>query len=389
MTEDHVYELMAGALNDELNAAEEERLRRWLAAAGEHASLFDRLREIHLRARAARPSLEPDVERALRAVKRGKRRPRWGGFSRYAALLLLALGAGWWFHVARRGDPPVAPRSFETVAVPGHTRALLKRGDGDEMALGELPADTLLACREGVTIATDKDHLLTYSAVTPAGGAGEVKVDELIVPRGGEFQLVLPDGTAVTLNATSRLLFPPRFTGGERRVQLAGEACFDVARDPARPFIVETPGMEVKALGTRFNVVAYPDSEEQHATLVEGKVEVRSPGRAPVALLPGEQLYRSGETWEKRTVDVNLYLSWMKGKFMFRDAGLEEIARQLSRWYDVEIFFADEALKKIRFTGGIVRYDPVEFLIRMIESTSEARFRVEGKSLIIEKNRGK
>ncbi|MDR1415751.1 MAG: DUF4974 domain-containing protein, partial [Odoribacteraceae bacterium] len=192
-----------------------------------------------------------------------------------------------------------------------------------------------------------------------------------------------PDGTSVTLNAASRLVFPRRFAAGERRVRLEGEAFFDVSPDASRPFIVEAEGLVVRVSGTRFNVSAYPGNAVRHATLVEGRVEVSGDGFSPVGLLPGEQLYRSGEAWEKREVDANLFISWLKGKFLFRDTELEEIARQLSRWYDVDVAFEDEGLKRIRFTGGVVRYDPLEELIRAIEATSNARFRVEGERLMI------
>ncbi|MDR1273953.1 MAG: DUF4974 domain-containing protein [Odoribacteraceae bacterium] len=389
MFEDDIYELIAGALNGELNDEEQRALQQWLDAAGENQRLFDRTREIHFQARALYPAAGPDVEQALLAVKRGRRRqPAWRPLvpCAAAAVLLLLAGGGWWYHASRQAGEAVAPRSFESVAAPGYARALLRQEEGGEFALGELRGDTLLSSLDGVTVAANEHHVLTYSVADDAPEAEEARIDELIVPRGGEFRLTLPDGTSVTLNASSRLSFPRRFAGDERRVRLEGEAFFDVTRDTARPFIVETGRAEVKVLGTRFNVAAYPDNAAGHATLVEGRVEVRVPGQPVIELLPGEQAYRSGGAWEKRPVDAGQYTSWMKGKFLFKDTELEEIARQLSRWYDVDISFADERLKAIRFTGGIVRYSPVEELIRLIEATSEARFRVEGKRLVIDRN---
>jgi ferric-dicitrate binding protein FerR (iron transport regulator) len=387
MMEDHIDELIAGALNGELNDEEQRALRQWLDAAGENRRLFDRARDLHLRARALYPASEPDVERALLAVKRRRHHRAWRPLARgAAAVLLLLAGGGWWYHATRQAGDAVATRSFESVAVPGHARALLRQEGGGEHALGEPRGDTLLSTLDGVTVAASEDHLLTYSDTGVAPGTGEARIDELIVPRGGEFRLVLPDGTGVTLNASSRLAFPRRFAGNERRVRLEGEAFFDVTRDTARPFIVETALAEVKVLGTRFNVAAYPDNATRHVTLLEGRVETRVPGQPSIGLLPGEQAYHSGGTWEKRAVDAGQYTSWMKGKFLFKDTELEEIARQLSRWYDVDITFSDERLKAIRFTGGIVRYNPVEELIRLIEATSEARFRVEGKRLVIDRN---
>jgi ferric-dicitrate binding protein FerR (iron transport regulator) len=384
MNEYREYELMAGMLNGELNKDEQEELQQWLEESREHREIFANMQEIHAVAKETRPAFSTDVERALRAAKRGKRierTRRWKVLSRYAAVALLALGAGWWVYPGeeKRGDDD---RSFEVVAVPGRARAILRQGDGTGVTLDDLSRDTLLSSRGGVTVAV-KEGGLVYS--TSAVESADAEMNEVIVPRGGEFQLVLPDGTVARLNAETRVLFPRRFAADERRVLLSGEAYFEVTRDEARPFIVEAPGMEVRVLGTRFNVSAYPLDEARHATLAGGRVEVSVPGQSPVTLLPGEQLYLRGGQVEKREVNAETYLSWMNGHFVFRDAGLDEIARQLSRWYDAEIVFADETLKEIRFTGGIVRSDPVETLIRAIEATSQARFRVEGKQLVIYK----
>ena len=179
------------------------------------------------------------------------------------------------------------------------------------------------------------------------------------------------------------MTFPPYFTGAERRVTLSGEAFFDVAHDDKKPFIVETARMDVKVLGTRFNVNAYEDNEVVSATLVNGSVEVFSGEQQTIRLAPGEQAYGKESELEKREVNVRLYTSWIDGKFMFNNTELEEIAKQISRWYDVQIFFSNENVKKVRFTGAIMKFKPLEDLIRMIEKTSQVRFSVKNKTIVI------
>jgi ferric-dicitrate binding protein FerR (iron transport regulator) len=381
--EEYIYGLIAGALNGELDEGERQSLQQWLDADEEHQRLFARMQSIHARARALYPARATDVERALREVKRERRARVRTRIAWYAAAVVLVSGAGWWF-ANHRAAERVDPRAFEQVSAPGRPRAVLRQEGEREIALGETLGDTLLSSLGGVTVSAGEERSLTYSIHAGVTPDDTPRVDELIVPRGGEFRLELSDGSIVTLNAESRLVFPRRFTGDERRVRLEGEAFFEVTGDASRPFVVETGEMEVRVLGTSFNVSAYPDEATRHATLVAGSVEVHVPGQSPIALSPGEQARGREGAWEKRAVDVQRYISWMTGKFSFKDTGLEEIARQLSRWYDVEIHFADERPRTIRFTGGIVRYHPLEELIRMIEDTSDARFRVEGERLVID-----
>ena len=268
------------------------------------------------------------------------------------------------------------------MARPGSERAVLRLFDGQTVVLDSTSGSTLLAKSGNVRVEVDSNRLLRYSPEDTVTGSREMKNNELIVPRGGEHQIELADGTRVWLNSATKLIFPRNFTGGERRVVLSGEAFFEVARDESKPFIVETSRMDVKVLGTRFNVNAYADNDEVSATLVNGSVEVSSGKQKPMVLVPGEQAYGNAGELEKREVNVRLYTSWIDGRFLFNNAELEEIAKQVSRWYDVKIFFANESVKKIRFTGGMVKFKPLDDLIRMIESTSPVRFSVKGKTIV-------
>ncbi|MDE7373910.1 MAG: DUF4974 domain-containing protein, partial [Odoribacter sp.] len=204
----------------------------------------------------------------------------------------------------------------------------------------------------------------------------------LVIPRGSEYRLVLADGSTVWLNSASELEFPEVFGAGERVVRLRGEAYFEVARDEAHPFRVETERLTVKVLGTTFNVAAYEDEAVATATLVQGAVAVSVEGAEVVRLHPGEQARVSGTAVAVCEVDTEEAVAWTKGRFVFDEVRLEELMRQLERWYDVHYRFEAEEVKEIRFSGAVYRSQPLNNLFRRIEATAPVRFE-EGETVII------
>ena len=382
--EDRVYELISGKLDDVLSEEEERELSGWLEADGEHRVIFDEMRRLHEQAKLLRREFNPDVEGTLRRLKvRGEKRIGLHAWWKYAAMFVLPLGIAFALWQGLKEEKIVLHRQFGEVARPGAERAVLKLFDGKTVVLDSTSGNMLIARGENVRVEVDSNRLLRYSRENTVVTSREERKNELIVPRGGEYQIVLADGTRVWLNSATKLIFPQNFTGKERRVMLSGEAFFDVARDESKPFIVETSRMDVKVLGTRFNVNAYTDNEVVSTTLVDGSVEVASGTQKPITLVPGEQAYGEAGELEKREVNIRLYTSWIDGRFMFNNVELEEIAKQISRWYDVEIFFTNENVKKIRFTGGMVKFKPLDDLIRMIESTSSVCFSVKGRTIVI------
>ena len=382
--EDRVYELISGKLDDVLSEEEERELSGWLEADGEHRVIFDEMRRLHEQAKLLRREFNPDVEGTLRRLKvRGGKRIGLHAWWKYAAMFVLPLGIAFALWQGLKEEKIVLHRQFGEVARPGAERAVLKLFDGKTVVLDSTSGNMLIARGENVRVEVDSNRLLRYSREDTVVTSREERKNELIVPRGGEYQIVLADGTRVWLNSATKLIFPQNFTGKERRVMLSGEAFFDVARDESKPFIVETSRMDVKVLGTRFNVNADTDNEVVSTTLVDGCVEVASGTQKPITLVPGEQAYGEAGELEKREVNIRLYTSWIDGRFMFNNVELEEIAKQISRWYDVEIFFTNENVKRTRFTGGMVKFKPLDDLIRMIESTSPVRFSVNGKTIVI------
>ena len=382
--DDRIYELISGKLDDHLSPMEEAELSSWLAEDVGHEEVYAEIKKIRDQVKLLHRDFTPDTENVLKRVKRG--RGRSIGFRywwKYAALFILPLGVALILWQGMKNESVEVHRQFSAVSRPGGERAILKLYDGKTVMLDSTMKSSLIAHEANVRIEMDSNHLLRYSSYDSIGITDANKNNELIIPKGGEYQVVLADGTKVWLNSASRLIYPQSFMGKERRVVLSGEAFFDVAHDAERPFIVETSRMNVKVLGTRFNVNDYDDNEEVSTTLVNGSVEIFSGGQQAFRLVPGEQAYGKENELEKREVNVRLYTSWIDGKFLFNNTELEEIAKQISRWYDVEIFFSSENVKKVRFTGAIVKFKPLDDLVRMIESTSQVRFSVKGKTIVI------
>lgn len=204
------------------------------------------------------------------------------------------------------------------------------------------------------------------------------------MPRGGEYSLVLSDGTRVWLNAETELTYPTVFGKGERKLMLKGEACFEVVTDTARPFIVESFYNRVEVLGTRFNVSAYTGKSAVKTTLLRGKVKV-SNRKGQLVLSPGEQAVCLEEEIEKCEVDARAVAAWVDGTFEFENMSLGEITDQLGRWYDVDFVFADQQLKAITFTGAATRYRELDFVLRMLEELARVRFQLENKTIRVSK----
>lgn len=382
--DDRIYDLIARKLDDGLLPMEETELSDWLAEDVKHEEVYAEIKKIRDRTKLLHRDFAPDTEHVLKRIKRG--RVRQIGFRywwKYAALFILPLSVALVLWQGMKNEAEEEHRQFSAVSRPGGERAILKLYNGKTVVLDSTMKSSLIAHEANVRIEMDSNHLLRYSSHDSIEMANDNKNNELIIPKGGEYQVVLADGTKVWLNSASRLIYPQSFMGKERRVVLSGEAFFDVTHDAERPFVVETSRMNVKVLGTRFNVNDYDDNEEVSTTLVNGSVEIISGDQQAFRLVPGEQAYGKENELEKREVNVRLYTSWIDGKFLFNNTELEEIAKQISRWYDVEIFFSNENVKKVRFTGAIVKFKPLEDLVRMIESTSQVRFSVKGRTIVI------
>jgi ferric-dicitrate binding protein FerR (iron transport regulator) len=188
----------------------------------------------------------------------------------------------------------------------------------------------------------------------------------------------LPDGTRVWLNSCSSLRFPERFDAGGRDVYLQGEAYLVVAPDARSPFRVHAGGEVITVTGTAFNVSAYDDDDTWRATLVEGSIRV-----GETVLAPSEQLVIRAGTRTVTRVESDLYTSWVRGRFNFRAFTFEELARKLERWYDCRVVYADESIRKRRFTGLVNKHEPVERVLGFLEMTTDIEFHVTDKTITV------
>lgn len=377
-----IARLFAKKLADGLDEEETRRLEQWLTESPRHAAEWERLRQevapggrsVELQREGARL-----VERRWREFRQrvmGGRRRLWIRAMRYAAIVLVPLAAAAYLWTMFHPAEPAT--EAETPIVPGTFRAQLTLDDGRTVALdsaafrsiGQLPEAT-------VEVA---DRVLTYTRSDHAAPA-EVKYNMLDIPRGGEYALQLADGSRVWLNAETRLRYPVTFAGTERRVELTGEAYFEVSKDATRPFIVRANGVDVRVLGTSFNVAAY--GAEVVTTLVEGRVAVEA-GSERVTLEPDRQAVWDGKQMEVRQVDASNYGLWRKGIFYFEDRRLEEILDALARWYGVEVFYVNPETKDMRFTVEIKRYENIDVILRRIAQTERVHFGVSGRTVTVQ-----
>ena len=268
--------------------------------------------------------------------------------------------------------------------LPGSPHAQLVLADGETVNLEAAGKDLI---SEGNVSIVNAKGVLAYNLKDKKTVLQPV-CNVLKIPRGGEYQLVLPDGTKVCLNSDSELKYTVPFSGNERRVQLKGEAYFEVARNKAKPFIVETNHQSVEVLGTKFNVSAYAEDVNVVTTLVEGKVKVKHAidenSIAEEFLLPDEQLIFNKETsgTSKETVETYPYTSWKDGRFAFESETLESFFTKIARWYNVEVFITDESIKAIRFTGDLPRYKNMTDILKIVEAEMSVHIEIEDNKVI-------
>ena len=270
----------------------------------------------------------------------------------------------------------------KNVMQPGTSKAILMMADGKEVVL-EQGQNLNILLNERVRVATNSRGI-----VYEEHGKGVVteEYNKLTTPIGGEYSLVLSDGTKVFLNADSELKYPVEFSDGKRIVDLKGEAYFEVHKDSLRPFVVRMNGAEVTVLGTSFNVNTYGDDGQIYTTLVNGSVRVSSVknGQAEV-LKPGMQSVMDVQSGQLtvREVDVEPYVAWREGRFVFRAMTLDLIMRQLQRWYDFEVFYQNPELKDYEFRGVIKRDMDLDKVLSVIKVTTNVDFEVKGKVITI------
>ena len=326
--------------------------------------------------------VEKELKRVMKSPKRRFSRVLYWG--RVAAIVLPVLLGSVAVYVFYAGQQPVSDYVMDLHDVePGTLKAVLVTSDG---TLRELETSVNhIEEKDGSRIKVDSARL-NYEA-DKQEPVRELIYNKLLVGRGHEYMLVLNDGTKVWMNSKSELSYPVAFGENIRRVRLSGEAYFEVAKDSARPFIVEVDkGFEVKVLGTHFNIKAYDTDDSFETTLVEGKVQVMQGDKTKVTLEPSEQMVigRDGKH-EVRVVNTSYYIAWHEGWFYFDDEPLEQVLTMIGRWYDIDFSFKAEGLKEIAVTGKLKRFENLSVILNMLEKTTGVRFTLTGRMVTISK----
>lgn len=376
-----IAKLLARQRAGQITGEEARELEAWKGKSPENEELFLRWQKGDFFSGEYAKYKKIDGSRAKNAMQKRIDRERRAGWllrvSRIgvaAAVVLSVVGSFYFF----KGEGDGKRDIVSSIAMISARRPTLKLNDGSVMLLDSVATGFE---EEGVTVSRTGGSTLAYLAGDTLG-SGTLAYNTLNVPKGAEFDLVLADGTQVWLNAESKLKYPVAFGSKERVVELEGEGFFKVSKDASRPFRVKTKSQVVEVLGTEFNVDAYLDGGYVYTTLVEGKVRVDAEGKS-LELQPGMQSVVGGKEMYSRKVNTRDVASWKNGMFVLEDKSLEEIMSKLARWYDFNIFYQNQAVKKITFKGKIPRYASFESILDILERTGEVKFKVSGQTVTV------
>lgn len=389
-------ELILKFLRGGLGPEEDDRLRAWLAEDERNPAFLESLTD--------EASLEEcldflsavDVSAALEktlARMKGAHSPaapaqrsllrqltRWKGVA--AILLVLVTGLAFlWRYTRHQGPEPATAVATQQDVLPGGWKATLRLADGSVIALKDT-GTSIVTSGNGIRI-TQQNGELIYENTGGETAAMQGRSNIISTPLGGKYRLQLPDGSKVWLNAGTELRFPAAFDGSRREVELTGEAYFDVAHNERKPFRVKVNGLTVDVLGTHFNVKAYDDEPLVQATLIEGSVKVSSHAGEQF-LRPGKQasLDKTKKQLEIREANIKDVLAWKNDLFRFSKESIEEVMRKVGRWYNVEIVYSGVGTDT-QFSGMISRNVPLSQVLKMLEMTGGAKFRVEGRRVTV------
>ncbi|ANI89665.1 hypothetical protein A9P82_10420 [Arachidicoccus ginsenosidimutans] len=287
-------------------------------------------------------------------------------------------------HQAGKNEKAIAASVAEHDIAPGGNKAILTLADGSKVMLDSVRKG-LVVNQIGCNIVKTDSGLLTYQRNNKDGNLASVGYNILSTPRGGQYKLILPDGSKVWLNAASSIRYPVAFAGKERVVEITGEAYFEVIHNDKLPFRVKTGNSIVEDVGTHFNINAYSDEPNMKVSLLEGKVRINT-NKASTILVPGQQgqINNIGIVKVTTDTDIESSVAWKNGYFDFEDGeNLQGIMRQISRWYDVNVEYEGN-VPDMHFGGKITRDCNLSEVLKIL-SYSNIRYRMEDKNLIIMK----
>ena len=385
MINQHFYiaRLIARYLSDEIGEEEQAELTRWRDESPENERLFQEIcKEENIKQNMQKRQTfhaEDGWEGVQRKIQRHRFRHRILNICKYAAIFIFPVAIAT-VAIYKSGNEPQPLSQVEEQIVPGGKKAVLILDNGEAIDL-KSTSGVELKEKDGTVIQVDST-VLNYQQA-PARTSEKLAYNKVNVPRGGEYQLMLSDGSKVQLNSMSSIRFPVQFAQDCRLVELEGEAYFEVSKT-GQPFIVQTKGMKIEVLGTTFNISAYAN-EEYQTTRVSGSVKVQTENGSNRILKPSEQacITPGSNQINVRNVDTAFYTSWIHGKINFKDQRLDDIMKTLARWYDMDVVYENEATKELRFGCYVNRYNEITPLVKLLEQTGRVTVTVEGKTIKI------
>jgi len=303
-----------------------------------------------------------------------------------AAVVLFILALGTYFYQDRyssSGSSSAAAR-----ILPGTNQATLTLSNGKKVVL-DGNAKQQLITEAGISMTRTKEGQLIYKAVPDEGQANTAQYNMLETAKGQQYQVILPDGSHVWLNAASSLRYPIAFGKQERLVELSGEGYFEISHNKSKPFRVKTADQLVEVLGTHFNLNAYPEDQVSKTTLLEGSVRVTAPAinrqdKGILILAPGQESVLIGNQLQVQQADPEAAVAWRNGNFMFEGENIRSIMKKISRWYNIEVVYEGEVPEN-RFGGTISRFSNVSQVLRKLELTGKVHFSIEERRIIVTK----
>lgn len=377
-----IDEKLLAYLLDELDDVGRGEVKAWLEECERNKEYFREFQRVHLELQWGVYAREVKSDFNVMRKKLRKRSSLriWYGVAA-AMVILLSVGGMLLWDSEKVEEKPVQVAKKKTIQ-PGKSQAILVLSSGEEVAMGNVAQQ--LEEKDGTSVVVSETGRISYEAAegNEVTAKDTTKVmNRLVIPRGGEFNLTLSDGTRVWLNAETELCYPVQFNGKERVVYLKGEAYFEVAKNKKKPFLVQVDDMSVKVYGTEFNVNTYDKIE---TVLVTGSVSMNQGGKE-VLLQPNQKgvFDQASGKITVEDVDVLAYVSWKNGDFIFRNESLNSIMDKLSRWYGLEVLYQDAGLQDVRLSGNLKRYKDVRELFVSFEKISDARFKVQGNKVIV------
>lgn len=383
---EHYSSLLKKYFEGVLSMPERRELAEWLRENRENRTLFRQVKSQHSLKDYydLRQKIDPAKEYELltkRCPAIRENKPlrhliwRWA-----AAVIALLIGTTIWYeyrNITKLPAREVQLRKEKVVAVLTTSRGDIFQldGRGSEVSSGQTA---------GLQIRDSLKELIC--AQIPS--TDSCCMHELIIPRGGEYKLILSDGTKVWLNSESEIRFPGVFNKTEREITLCGEAYLEVSKDQKRPFRVNAGGGTVEVLGTSFMMSIYPDEQKWSTVLVSGRVKVRY-GQNNLLLQPGKEAFLKNGKLEQQDCNTEKELAWVKGLFIFKHDRLEDVVKKLSRWYNVEFRFENEKLKDYIFTGQVSRDVGVDNILGLMERMNVVNFENTGAYVLIKEKAGK